>query len=218
MGEVLQQVMRPGSHNLLRWKVDQEAYTHWLRKAARNRIIVDHLGKEGLLFTPTLHTSQRCSFTGAAQEWGGTPVPRSPPRDDVGAIGLFIAESGERPCRVAVEGASLAPRVRVSLEACRGADASSMPRPPLLPQPYAQQPSELSTPRRTTQDNTRMFRGSCRLRESRDFANVKLLPWCVRGSCTQEQSASESKSARSHSSSTAPALCIRIHTHTYIHL
>jgi hypothetical protein len=29
-------------------EVDQEAYTHWLRKAAQGRIIVDHLGKEGL--------------------------------------------------------------------------------------------------------------------------------------------------------------------------
>ena len=55
----LRRVMKEGVEECGGWKVDQEAYTHWLRKAARSRIIVDHLGKEGLLFTPTLHIPQR---------------------------------------------------------------------------------------------------------------------------------------------------------------
>ena len=33
-------------------RIDQDPDPHWLRKAGRNRIIVDHLGKEGLVITP----------------------------------------------------------------------------------------------------------------------------------------------------------------------
>jgi hypothetical protein len=32
--------------------IDQDPDPHWLRKAGHDRIIVDHLGKEGLVITP----------------------------------------------------------------------------------------------------------------------------------------------------------------------
>jgi hypothetical protein len=35
-------------------RIDQDPDPHWLRKAEHNRIIVDHLGKEGLVITPIL--------------------------------------------------------------------------------------------------------------------------------------------------------------------
>jgi len=34
--------------------IDQDPDPHWLRKAGHDRIIVDHLGKEGLVITPIL--------------------------------------------------------------------------------------------------------------------------------------------------------------------
>jgi hypothetical protein len=42
--------------------IDQDPEPHWLRKAGRDRIIVDHLGKEGLVITPMRAGGRRSSL------------------------------------------------------------------------------------------------------------------------------------------------------------